>query len=71
MSNAPYCISTLDDVDFAGLLADAELRTWSDKEERFVAEMKRRYGRMGGDMFIIDPQLEWIERIAERDLDDD
>lgn len=53
-----------DEADFEELLETARMNAANDWEERFVADMKDRYGQYGRRMFLSDSQQETLERIA-------
>lgn len=53
-----------EEAEFEQLLEDARMNAANDWEERFVSDMKARYGEYGRRMFISDAQREHLERIA-------
>lgn len=53
-----------EEAEFEQLLEDARMSAANDWEERFVSDMKARYGEYGRRMFISDAQREHLERIA-------
>lgn len=56
------------DIDeFETLLDDAEGNANSDWEMSFTADMRERYEDYGGEMFVSEKQLEYLERIAHRE----
>lgn len=52
--------------DFETLLDDAEGNANSDWEMNFTADMREKFEDYGGEMFVSEKQLEWLEKIAYR-----